>query len=1118
MVTVRGCRKARQLWSALTSRGMRVSRRALLPHVVKQPFYNPLSGHQSLLLLCLAKCFACRRGSATDPHRATPAYTPDQITTACPLLNPAGLHFLRGSALWYRNRQSYCRSPRHEIPVSMGYAIGIDIGTANTRVAVYRNGQVEVIPDKNGRRSMPSYVAFTERCRLFGSAAKAYADSNPESTVYGVKRVLGQRLEQWHVDRHKRISPNDVSLEPPGRMAITVLYKNQPRRILPVQVFGMLLERARANAEAYLGEVVQDVVISLPARFDRLQRLDVLDAAHLVGLNPRYIGTSIESIALYHAFTTRQEGENVYVFLDFGASFFNAGLVAIEGLRVEVVSAASDMDLGGEVLIDRVQFHFAAEIQKKWKWDINTDIRARHRLRMACEVAIRELSSNVSHQIVIDSLHDGKDFSGYLSKELLEELCHAVFDATLVAIDRLFHDASGRESKSSVKHARESKLSIKHGREKPSTRTWRERSSVKHRQKESSTKEGRVKSPVKDMQVKPPVDIRRDKSSVKEIVMVGGCSRIPKLKEIWSEYFGSKPCIKVVNPDEHEVLGCAILAANFFFPKWLVIPIIPLNFGLKIEGGMMNTVVPRNTSLPTTQKKTYCLSDFALVPHERPVLHFYQGNRKRVKDNLLIGTLDLSELPPKWNEDRSKTEIEITCHIDYARRVYPIAVLEGKSTSPTAWNLVQHRSKEEKDNLIAQAMDYEEDDRKEALNSRLSTLEKFQRPTFQTKKMVILLDSVGLYRIWLNRLRPGDVVDFAACHRTLDEVEQGLELEKLRAKEISEIRSYAEDLRTNLLAATQSPRIQSLLSSVDSVTKWVDENEEAEIKTYQEKLLSLMALSVELVALNETSNEASDEASNEAPNEASSEATPSRESTPSVTTPQSPNPGPQAQFKGPRGFNELFPESGWDTKSQYTDSEFENVASYLRNTGHENWSEVPRIYTVLRLVGQVELVDAFLQRGMTDIWFPFSDNTLPKALKQPHRSQFLQTQEAVFSKALKLERGAGLDDQRSQRKHAHFSHSEPLPFKVIGNLGSGAHGVVDKVVSILSYKEYARKRFKRPLGSAAKQTEAKSFLNEVKILKTLCHRHCIDLVCLTFALLYPFSSSKLLVPRTRPLI
>lgn len=912
----------------------------------------------------------------------------------------------------------------------MVHAIGIDIGTANTRVAVYRNGQVEVIPGKNGQRSMPSYVAFTERCRLFGSAAKAQAASNPKSTVGGVKRVLGLKRNDCHpqIDRyHTIVFQDEMLLKTRPEITISVEYKKRPHYVSPVQVFGMLLAQARANAEAYLGETIQDAVISVPVLFNKNQRLAVRDAAELAGLNVAHIVTSIESIALYYAFTTRREGERHCVFLDLGAGFFNAGVVTIDNGIIEPRSYAGDDCLGGEDLIDRVYNSFAREINEKWRWDINTDNRARHRLTVACEAAMRELSSTASTTVYIDSLYDGQDFAGHLSRQRFQELCVKLFRNTLQTLDTVLTDA------------------------------------------------------------------KIDKPFVKEIVIVGGCSRIPRLQKMWFEYFlGSKPLVKVVNPDEGEVLGSAIYAAilsgqsGYLLNDLLLFETEPFHIGWGIKDGnrLTNRIIPRNTVTPTKKSENYQLYDLSLTPHERPILHFYQGNRQRNKDNLLIGTLDLSGLLPEWNDGNTGTWIQITIDIDAQQVVKASAAVEGKSTGPTAWHPVVPRNKKDMERLIAQAGTYEQDDALEeasvaercALDLRLASLGEIQPPTFQTKRMVGLFESLVLWRNRLDELGYGSLADYREYNKALDEVERGLKIEELRVVEITGLRSHADELRTKLTATTQTPKTEALLQSVASVTQWLDQNEEAEIREYRAKLHSLIAVSLELINLNE--------------------APPSREPTPSARTPQRPENGTRAQTNRLRGLDELFPESGWDTQSKYTDAEFGDIASYLRNTGHESWSKVPRIYTVLRLIGQVELTDAFLQRGMTDIWFPFSDNTLPKALKQPPRARFLQTQEAVFSKALKLERGARFDDQRSHRKHAHFSRSEPLPFKVIGNLGSGAHGVVDKVVSTLSYKEYARKRFKRPLGSAAKQNEAKSFLNEVKILKKLHNRHCIDLVCM----------------------
>lgn len=399
------------------------------------------------------------------------------------------------------------------------------------------------------------------------------------------------------------------------------------------------------------------------------------------------------------------------------------------------------------------------------------------------------------------------------------------------------------------------------------------------------------------------------------------------------------------------------------------------------------------------------------------------------------------------------------------------------------------RTGEEIESLIAQAEAYKEDDTLEealvaeryALDLRLAFLCEIQPPPFQTKRMVSLLESLVLWRNKLDELESGNLADYRKFDIALDTVERDLKNEEMRGTEITGLRSHDDELRTKLLAAKQTSKTVTLLQSVERVTQWVDQNEEAEIQEYQAKLHSLMAVSLELSTL--------------------SEAPPSRESTPSTVKPQRHESDTRARTIRPRSLDELFPESGWDTDSKYTDAEFEYIASYLRNTGHEEWSKVPRIYTVLRLIEQVDLVGTFSKSENIDICFPFSDNTLPKALKQPHTARFLHTHEAVFSNALKLERAARLDDNRSYRNHAHFNYDEPLPFTVKKNLGSGAHDFMDKVVGTLSYKEYARKRSNRSAINRCYKKDVKTFLDEVRILKELSYRHYIDMVSLAHTLL-----------------
>lgn len=169
----------------------------------------------------------------------------------------------------------------------------------------------------------------------------------------------------------------------------------------------------------------------------------------------------------------------------------------------------------------------------------------------------------------------------------------------------------------------------------------------------------------------------------------------------------------------------------------------------------------------------------------------------------------------------------------------------------------------------------------------------------------------------------------------------------------------------------------------------------------------------------------------------------------------------------------------------YTDTEFIWISTYLKNTGQPDWRKILRLYTVLRLIDQLGMLDVFIQQGITDIWFPFAQTTLPRALSPSTRANFLKHQEAVLSKSLLFEKSPG-------RKHARFPQGEPLPYEVVGKLGAGAHGQVDKVMSTVSHREYARKLFRRVRGMS--KDAINSFLIELQVLKRVQHYHCIELV------------------------
>jgi len=179
-------------------------------------------------------------------------------------------------------------------------------------------------------------------------------------------------------------------------------------------------------------------------------------------------------------------------------------------------------------------------------------------------------------------------------------------------------------------------------------------------------------------------------------------------------------------------------------------------------------------------------------------------------------------------------------------------------------------------------------------------------------------------------------------------------------------------------------------------------------------------------------------------------------------------------------------------RDKYTDQDLQDISMLLRNMGHESWGSVPRIYTVLRRIDELQLIDTFIELGITDFWFPFSQTSLPDKLPPSVRSRFVDAQSAVFTIALELEKG-------SERRHATFGPGETLPFEVVGYLGKGGYGSVEKVVSLLSHKEYARKNFRRKKIFSRQRDDIKGFKNELSILKRVDHTHCVELVSETNA-------------------
>jgi L1 cell adhesion molecule like protein len=265
-------------------------------------------------------------------------------------------------------------------------AIGIDLGISYSCVAVFRDGKVEIIPNEQGQRITPSYVAFTNTQRLIGEEAKNRVAQNPKNTIFDVKRLIGRKFDDSTVQTDMKHWPFEV-INDNGKPIIEIEYKKQIKLFTPEQISSMILTKMKQIAEDYLGEKVSEAVITVPALFNSSQRQATKDAATIAGLNVLRIINESTAAAIAYGFHQQIEGENNVLIADFGGGTFNVSIIAIDDGVFEVKSTSGIVHLGGEDLDNRMVAHFVQEFKRKYGKDLSKNERAIRRLRTACERA-----------------------------------------------------------------------------------------------------------------------------------------------------------------------------------------------------------------------------------------------------------------------------------------------------------------------------------------------------------------------------------------------------------------------------------------------------------------------------------------------------------------------------------------------------------------------------------------------------------------------------------------------------------------------------------------------------------------------------------------------------------
>ena len=526
--------------------------------------------------------------------------------------------------------------------------IGIDLGTTNSCVAIWRKNNLEIIPDSYGNRTIPSVVSFTSKSKYVGREAKKQIELNPENSFYEVKRLIGRNYDDETVMNDKEFLSYEIGPDEQNNVVIKTKLSHKSY-ITPEEISSYILMELKHMAEHYLNQEIEKVVVTVPAYFGDAQRQATKDACQIAGLTCVRIINEPTAAALAYGFDKRSDDLNILIY-DLGGGTLDVSLLNVSDGIFQVLGCAGNTHLGGADFDNVLMTYSIEQFKKKYKiCEIeNINPISYQKLKQACENAKKRLSEIKKTTIIVPNFYDDKDLFITITKEIFESICKELFILCLKPVDDILKSC------------------------------------------------------------------KMSKDNIDEIVLVGGRTRMPQIKDNLTLFFNGKVPNTSVNPDEVVAAGAAIQGyilshkSDPFSENITLLDVIPLSLGVETIGGVMNVIIPRNSSIPITKKRKYTndTDDETYI-----TVKIFEGERKMTNDNFLVGEFELTGITPAL---RGINQFDITFSVD-VNGIINVTALD-KSNVDNKHTLTINSNKgrlsvEKIKELVEEAQNYEVSDR-----------------------------------------------------------------------------------------------------------------------------------------------------------------------------------------------------------------------------------------------------------------------------------------------------------------------------------------------------------------------------------------------------------------------